>query len=199
MDMPTTKGMIVSLSEFPVSIIIVGVGSADFSKMEELDSDGGLLRDNHGRAAKRDIVQFVEFNKLMQSPSALAEEVLKEVPDQVIGFMVQNNIPPKKTQQLLPKGTIPPSMLDGFVPPAELVGAVPPPGPAGPPGYPGHSMTMHAGPPGVPPGGPGPMLSQGTFSHPMAGPSMTLPPGAAYPPGAPDPSAMGYIPPPPGP
>ena len=72
MDMPTTKSTIVAMSELPVSIIIVGVGNADFSKMEELDSDGGLLRDNHGRTAKRDIVQFVEFNKLMHSPSALA-------------------------------------------------------------------------------------------------------------------------------
>ncbi len=59
MDMPTTKNMIVALSEFPVSIIIVGVGNADFSKMNELDADDGLLRDNHGRLAKRDIVQFV--------------------------------------------------------------------------------------------------------------------------------------------
>ena len=190
MDMPTTKGMIVSLSELPVSIIIVGVGNADFSKMEELDSDGGLLRDNHGRAAKRDIVQFVEFNKLMHTHSALAEEVLKEVPDQVIGYMVQNNITPKKTQQLLPKGTIPPHMLDSFVPPPELGGAggPPPPGPPGPPGM----------------GGPGaPIVSQSTFSHPMGGPP---PPGAplahhgtfSHPAGDPT-LQMGYIPPPPGP
>lgn len=62
--------------------------------------------------------------------------------------MVQNNITPKKTQQLLPQGTIPPGMLDGFVPPTELVGSVPPIAP------PGHSMSMGAGPIPGPPGAP---------------------------------------------
>ena len=37
-----------------------GVGSEDFSAMEELDSDDKLLTDGF-QTAKRDIVQFVEF------------------------------------------------------------------------------------------------------------------------------------------
>jgi len=41
-----------------MSIIIVGLGNEDFSPMEFLDSDSELLRHN-GRAACRDIVQFV--------------------------------------------------------------------------------------------------------------------------------------------
>ena len=45
----------------PCSIIIIGVGNADFSAMEELDGDGGRLRNSAGVAAARDIVQFVEF------------------------------------------------------------------------------------------------------------------------------------------
>ena len=81
MDMADTKKLIVSLSEYPISIIIIGVGSANFGKMEELDSDKVLLKDSSGKQAKRDIVQFVEFNKLKHSPTALSEEVLKEVPD----------------------------------------------------------------------------------------------------------------------
>ena len=40
----------VDLSSMPCSVIIVGVGDADFGAMEELDGDGGLLRDNRGRA-----------------------------------------------------------------------------------------------------------------------------------------------------
>ena len=35
-DMKETKSEIVELSEFPVSIIIVGVGNSDFSKMIDL-------------------------------------------------------------------------------------------------------------------------------------------------------------------
>ena len=46
----------VDLSQMPCSVIIVGVGYADFSSMEELDGDGGRLRDNMGRAVARDLV-----------------------------------------------------------------------------------------------------------------------------------------------
>lgn len=38
--------MIVELSNYPVSIIIVGVGNADFSNMVELDSDERVLRNS---------------------------------------------------------------------------------------------------------------------------------------------------------
>jgi hypothetical protein len=38
-DMDLTKELIVSMCDLPVSIIIVGVGRADFSQMEELDGD----------------------------------------------------------------------------------------------------------------------------------------------------------------
>jgi hypothetical protein len=39
-DMQQTIDIICDLSELPCSIIIVGVGRADFSSMEELDGDG---------------------------------------------------------------------------------------------------------------------------------------------------------------
>jgi len=43
-DMEATKGAIVRASTAPMSIIIIGVGPADFSSMQELDGDGGMLR-----------------------------------------------------------------------------------------------------------------------------------------------------------
>ena len=84
--MPQTIDLVCELSEMPCSIIIVGVGSANFDAMEELDGDGGRLRNSRGIAAARDIVQFVEFSKCQQRGN-LAEEVLKEVPDQVCSYM----------------------------------------------------------------------------------------------------------------
>ena len=42
-DMEQTKKAIVQNSNLPFSIIIVGVGGADFDSMEELDSDDSLL------------------------------------------------------------------------------------------------------------------------------------------------------------
>ena len=62
-DMAETKRAIVYASALPYSIIIVGVGSADFSAMDALDCDTGLLRDQNGHVAQRDIVQFVPFGK----------------------------------------------------------------------------------------------------------------------------------------
>ena len=39
------------MSKLPLSIIIVGVGSADFQSMEELDSDKHTLTDCKGNKA----------------------------------------------------------------------------------------------------------------------------------------------------
>ena len=44
-------------SNLPLSIIIVGVGNADFEAMEELDGDTVRLTAPDGRVASRDIVQ----------------------------------------------------------------------------------------------------------------------------------------------
>jgi hypothetical protein len=57
-DFDSTKAAIIQASSAPISIVIVGVGSADFSQMTQLDSDEELLSLN-GKTATRDIVQFV--------------------------------------------------------------------------------------------------------------------------------------------
>ena len=94
-DMRETKDLIVECSEFPLSIIIVGIGDADFSNMVTLDGDNEILRNSRGQAALRDIVQFVEFNQFKNGDiSLLAEEVLKEVPDQIVGYMMMKGIKP---------------------------------------------------------------------------------------------------------
>lgn len=90
-DMQQTKDLIYQLAEFPCSIIIVGVGDADFAAMEELDGDDAGLTNSQGQLVSRDIVQFVEFNQCVARGN-LAEEVLKEVPDQVCGFMERNGV-----------------------------------------------------------------------------------------------------------
>ena len=50
-------------AKMPMSIIIVGVGGADFSTMELLDGDDGHLKDSRQNVSQRDIVQFVPFRK----------------------------------------------------------------------------------------------------------------------------------------
>lgn len=88
-DMRETKDLIVQCAHHPLSIIIVGIGKADFSMMVELDGDDEIIRNQRGEAAIRDIVQFVEFDQFINGDlGVLAEEVLKEVPDQLVGYMV---------------------------------------------------------------------------------------------------------------
>lgn len=99
-DMPQTKYAIVAASVLPLSIIIVGVGNADFSAMDELDSDDVILQVDGNRAA-RDIVQFVPMNKFLgrdgswlNSQTELAREVLYEVPGQIVGYMKMKGFRP---------------------------------------------------------------------------------------------------------
>ncbi|MBN3287862.1 RM03 protein, partial [Polyodon spathula] len=60
-DMADTREAIVNASHLPMSVIIVGVGNADFSDMQMLDGDDGILRSPKGEPVLRDIVQFVPF------------------------------------------------------------------------------------------------------------------------------------------
>lgn len=64
--MGDTKHAIVQASKLPMSLIIVGVGNADFSDMNELDGDNGVLKSPTGEQAWRDIVQFVPFREFKQ-------------------------------------------------------------------------------------------------------------------------------------
>uniref|UniRef100_A0A8W4FCT7 Copine 3 n=1 Tax=Sus scrofa TaxID=9823 RepID=A0A8W4FCT7_PIG len=96
-DLDETRQAIVNAAKLPMSIIIVGVGGADFSAMEFLDADGGSLRSPSGEVAIRDIVQFVPFRQFQNAPKeALAQCVLAEIPQQVVGyFNAYKLLPPK--------------------------------------------------------------------------------------------------------
>ncbi|GBG29178.1 Copine-2 [Hondaea fermentalgiana] len=62
MDMQETVDALVKGADLPLSVVIVGVGAADFSSMERLDADDKALVDRKGRKASRDLVQFVPFS-----------------------------------------------------------------------------------------------------------------------------------------
>uniref|UniRef100_A0A673BLL0 Copine-3 n=1 Tax=Sphaeramia orbicularis TaxID=375764 RepID=A0A673BLL0_9TELE len=97
-DMDQTRSAIVNASRLPMSIIIVGVGGADFTAMEFLDGDDGILRSATGQPAMRDIVQFVPFRQFQNSPrEMLAQSVLAEVPGQVVGFFNTMHLKPPHT------------------------------------------------------------------------------------------------------
>ncbi|CAG5895591.1 unnamed protein product [Menidia menidia] len=116
-DMDQTRSAIVNASRLPMSIIIVGVGEADFSAMEFLDGDDGRLRSLSGESATRDIVQFVPFRQFQNAPSqalaqsapreALAKTVLAEVPTQLVDFFnLMKLSPPNSNPAPDPAGAV---------------------------------------------------------------------------------------------
>ena len=88
-DMEETKRLLVSLSGMPFSAVVIGVGDGDFEKMEILDADGEILTDENGNEAIRDIVQLVQYGDFKDlGQRELALEVLGELPDQFVDYMV---------------------------------------------------------------------------------------------------------------
>ena len=68
-DMDKTIDEIVRGSSLPLSIIIVGVGEADFSSMDILDADDEpLWSKKHKKFMASDIVQFVPFSEFKHDP-----------------------------------------------------------------------------------------------------------------------------------
>ncbi|CAM2107545.1 copine-5 isoform X1 [Caretta caretta] len=99
-DMAQTKEAIVNAAKLPMSIIIVGVGQAEFDAMVELDGDD-IRISSRGKIAERDIVQFVPFRDYIDrtgnhvlSMARLAKDVLAEIPDQFISYMKGRGIKP---------------------------------------------------------------------------------------------------------
>ncbi|XP_075045066.1 copine-2 isoform X2 [Mixophyes fleayi] len=98
-DMDETRHAVVQASKLPMSIIIIGVGNADFSAMEFLDGDNRMLRSYTGEEASRDIVQFVPFREFRNAPKeTLAKAVLAELPQQVVDYFKNHNLPPIKAE-----------------------------------------------------------------------------------------------------
>uniref|UniRef100_A0A8B9CR23 Copine-3 n=1 Tax=Anser brachyrhynchus TaxID=132585 RepID=A0A8B9CR23_9AVES len=96
-DLDQTRQAIVNASKLPMSIIIVGVGEADFKAMEFLDGDNGILKSLTGEPAARDIVQFVPFQRFKNAPrEALSQMVLAEVPKQLVSYYKLQGWPPVK-------------------------------------------------------------------------------------------------------
>jgi len=84
-DVRATVQCLEAVSDAPMSIVIVGIGSADFSAMEFLDD---AVRN------KPDVCQFVEFNKHKHDFNSLTAATLHELPDQLVAYFQRNGIDP---------------------------------------------------------------------------------------------------------
>lgn len=92
-DLQETMDALVHAADLPLSILIVGVGGADFKEMEILDADKEKLESTRGRVAVRDIVQFVSFRDVQGGDSVL-QALLAELPSQFLEYMRLKRIQP---------------------------------------------------------------------------------------------------------
>lgn len=86
-DLENTLEEVGRAAAFPLSIVIIGVGNADFSDMVWLDGDD--------RNLERDIVQFVNFRQFKDMREVLQSQVLEEIPRQFMQYMERHNILPR--------------------------------------------------------------------------------------------------------
>ncbi|CAD8081247.1 unnamed protein product [Paramecium sonneborni] len=94
-DLQASIDDVIASSYLPLSIIIVGIGNADFKKMNILDNDDKTMLNSKGQKAVRDLVQFVAFNQFKHDSALLSKEVLAELPDQLVEYMELMKIDPK--------------------------------------------------------------------------------------------------------
>ncbi|XVF06587.1 hypothetical protein REPUB_Repub06bG0062100 [Reevesia pubescens] len=94
-DIQETMDALIRASDLPLSILIVGVGNADFKQMEILDADDGhRLESSTGRVATRDIVQFVPMREVHSGQISVVQALLEELPGQFLTYMRSRNIKP---------------------------------------------------------------------------------------------------------
>ncbi|CAI8615515.1 unnamed protein product [Vicia faba] len=94
-DLQESINALVNASDLPLSILIVGVGSADFTSMEILDADNGRrLQSSTGRIATRDIVQFVPMREVQSGQISVVQALLEELPNQFLTFMRSRDVKP---------------------------------------------------------------------------------------------------------
>ena len=94
-DFAQTVDMVFQIAETaPLSIIICGIGQANFSAMELLDGDDGVLKNSKGQPVSRDIIQFVPLRKFAGNVTKLADETLREIPQQLTQYFLKRGIYP---------------------------------------------------------------------------------------------------------
>ena len=100
-DMQETIDALVEGSFLPLSVIIIGIGNADFKKMEILDGDNVPLVSSKNVKRMRDLVQFVPFNKFENDENKLTMEVLEEIPRQIVDYYTDNDFSPNDVKEQL--------------------------------------------------------------------------------------------------
>ena len=99
-DMNNAIDILIESSNYPISVIIIGIGEENFDKMEffNLDSFPIISRKNIKRI--RNSVKFLNFSKFNNDEKLLCQEIMKFLYKDIIKYYKIKNIPPSSLNQL---------------------------------------------------------------------------------------------------
>lgn len=90
-DIEQTRRSLEIARDAPMSVVIVGVGDADFSAMQFLDDYQESV------SGGRDICTFVEFSRFKNNRSALSKATLGQIPKQLVDYFYGKGILPSRS------------------------------------------------------------------------------------------------------
>jgi len=79
-DVVETQRKLLVYKDLPLSVIIIGVGRADFRRMNALCNQQGTP------------ISFVAFRQHQHEPSSMAKAALENLPREIVNYMTANNI-----------------------------------------------------------------------------------------------------------
>ena len=91
-DLEETKQALIDADDVPLSVIFVGIGNrSKFPNMRFVDN---FRLDRLEDAKRRDMAQFVHFNRFQKHSQEFTREALQEVPQQMVDFFYRRGILP---------------------------------------------------------------------------------------------------------
>mmetsp|Transcript_13135 Transcript_13135/g.28512 ORF Transcript_13135/g.28512 Transcript_13135/m.28512 type:complete len:607 (+) Transcript_13135:148-1968(+) len=87
-DAEATKSLLHAVSDLPLSVLIVGIGAADFRLMQEIVE--------YSNQTSRPNVSFVAYRPHQHDPRSLSRAALKDIPAQVVDYLKRKGVPPRR-------------------------------------------------------------------------------------------------------
>lgn len=85
-DLPSTQELVRAYRELPLSVVVVGIGRADFSPFHQWNDRSKI--DERGRFT------FLEFRDHDYNPDALSRNALEKVPQEIVDYFIGRDILP---------------------------------------------------------------------------------------------------------
>lgn len=85
-DADTTRALLHAISDLPLTVLIVGIGAADFTRMNEIVE--------YSNSTSRHNVSFVSYREHQDDPRALSTAALRDIPNHIVDYFAGKGISP---------------------------------------------------------------------------------------------------------